>query len=234
MTGPTGIFGRVWTGFAVSWMRAAGVVLRRSRRTSGLRHDDERQARAVGMRHAMSAQTSGSRAIRVSETSFAMGSMSQATPPARRGPISDASLADLPPGAGARRQCPKGRAGHNRRLCRPLHPRGRKTPRSGNRRYARTDPLSQALHRLQRRPTAPSSVPPRRRARPRTGSWPICRSLRRPPMRQDRGGLRHDPPDPQYARAASCQRSDTGRRSHPGREVLQPLRPGHLAGRRAR
>ena len=38
-------------------------------------------------------------------------------------------LAHLPAGARPRRQCPQGRARHHRRLCRPLHARGREAAR---------------------------------------------------------------------------------------------------------
>ena len=58
-------------------------------------------------------------------------------------------LADLSPGARARRPCPQGRARHDRRLCRPLHSRRREETGASDRRGSASDPVPQALHRLQ-------------------------------------------------------------------------------------
>ena len=58
-------------------------------------------------------------------------------------------LADVSPGARPRRQCPQGRARHHRRLCRPLHSRRREETGARDRRGSASDPVPQALHRLQ-------------------------------------------------------------------------------------
>ena len=66
-----------------------------------------------------------------------------------RARLSGPGLGHLPPGAVARRQCPQGRARHDRRLCRPLHSRRREEAGARDRRGSAGDPVPEALHRLQ-------------------------------------------------------------------------------------
>src|ERR1700675_3471896 len=80
----------------------------------------------------MSARASAARPSAMPTASFpkASGNVPRRT---EENPISE--LADLPAGAGHGRQCPQGRARHDRLLCRPLHsPKRAGTCREGRRR----------------------------------------------------------------------------------------------------